>query len=964
MNSQIVRKLEALVALRAASGAAPMGEQQVLEQLVQPLFQELGWGIGQEVETVDYIGLIMPLATNSQPLMLLKPMALQVPTLPRDRLSKLLGYAYNRNADWTVVTNFDHLDVYQTRWLNAHTKATPSLDLLRDTYVSQPDRLSMLTPDSVATGHTARVLGARDHETLLPVHELLFRHFQRWRQELLTYGYERPGINLALLDQEVQHFFNQLIFLRSLEDTGRLTEHTLRSVYQTWASAPPRTNLKKGLENLVQALGKKTGSDLFRWPEILDFVLTDQLLQGIIEGLYRAGLTVPIDFGLIKADILGGMYEHFLSYAAKQRTEEELRTLVQSPRLIPEPPITVADVRKERGIYFTPPSLAEYITTVSCEAWYGADNRREGQIPTVLDFACGSGTFLVEALQYLMRRIARDKGLSRMEASREVVSRLLGVDISQIAADDTVANLLHASMLPLDEVRSIQRNIRVGNSLITRDEQVLRDCFGLSSEGMAPISWEEMGPASGEKGRFDIILSNPPFKSTEQMQHGALRTYFKDQYQVARGRWDQAFLFLELALRLVNEDGVIGMVMPASVLKSESGAAVRRLIEERNALFSIVDFTDRSVFAGVSTYITLIFLKPNWSGGVKYIEVQEFPETETGRSWFFHHLMKERMPPGFLVSTSEADKPQAKGAPWVIVSPRERKLKEQMELKGHQYPATITVDQGVKTGLNEAFLVDEVARETSGYVVVKTSKGIRTIESRFLQPAALGEHISRYSLSPELKRIIYPYRDDGSVVPENLLRGESERLWEYLNEWRDELTRRRSFDHLSGPWYSFIRPRGTWIHNPKVLGPDYAQQCSFAFDQKGEIIPVGGNAIVSSDLDLRVVIGILNSSLINWYITRSSVRRRGSYFAFYGRFIQSLPLVNVSMLPNAAELQKLIVERVDRILSLHDELNQEARSDMHVSQLASELAKIDRELDELVLHLYEAYEYQDVVWGQ
>ena len=152
-----------------------MDEQQVLEQFVRPLFHELGWEIGPEAETVNDIGLIMPLATNSHPLMLLKPMALHVSVLTRDRLSRLLSHAYNRNADWIVVTNFDQLGVYQTRWLSAHTKATPSLDLLRDTYVSQPDRLSVLAPDSVATNHIARVLGVRDSETLLPIHELLFR---------------------------------------------------------------------------------------------------------------------------------------------------------------------------------------------------------------------------------------------------------------------------------------------------------------------------------------------------------------------------------------------------------------------------------------------------------------------------------------------------------------------------------------------------------------------------------------------------------------------------------------------------------------------------------------------------------------------------------------------------------------------------------------------------------------------
>ena len=76
-----------------------------------------------------------------------------------------------------------------------------------------------------------------------------------------------------------------------------------------------------------------------------------------------------------------------------------------------------------------------------------------------------------------------------------------------------------------------------------------------------------------------------------------------------------------------------------------------------------------------------------------------------------------------------------------------------------------------------------------------------------------------------------------------------------------------------------------------------------------------------------------------------------------------MPLVNVAMTPNATGLQELIVELVDKLLTLHHHLKEAAPGDVRSSRLASEVGTVDRELDELVLQLYEAYEYRDVVWG-
>jgi hypothetical protein len=172
-----------------------------------------------------------------------------------------------------------------------------------------------------------------------------------------------------------------VIFLRICEDRGIEEPDALKT-------AAARNAVYARLLALFEAADEKYNSGLFHADALSKtVVIDDKVLKGIIKSLYYPA---PYAFAVFPADILGSVYERFLG--------KVIRVTAGHRAKVEEKP----EVRKAGGVYYTP----EYITRYIVERTLGA--ALEGKTPEsaaglrVLDPACGSGSFLIEAYQYLL----------------------------------------------------------------------------------------------------------------------------------------------------------------------------------------------------------------------------------------------------------------------------------------------------------------------------------------------------------------------------------------------------------------------------------------------------------------------------------------------------------------------------------------------------------------------------------
>src|SRR2546430_12381142 len=197
--------------------------------------------------------------------------------------------------------------------------------------------------------------------------------------------------------------------------------------------------------------------------------------------------------------------------------------------------------RKKRGHFSTPPLLVEKILDACC---YTPDNDLT-QV-RVLDPACGSGNFLIEAARRLQAFSVR-AGLSSRECALLLQRNLWGIDpdpISCFLAEMHVQTIIHSSASRPTPFSPL--HIHQADSLV--------------------LPWEPT---------VDLFIANPPYLAAK---NNDLSGY---NFAQQRGQADSYLLFLNLALQVVRPGGWIGLVLPDPLLARANAARERaRLLEE------------------------------------------------------------------------------------------------------------------------------------------------------------------------------------------------------------------------------------------------------------------------------------------------------------------------------------------------------------------------------------------------
>lgn len=198
-----------------------------------------------------------------------------------------------------------------------------------------------------------------------------------------------------------------------------------------------------------------------------------------------------------------------------------------------------------------------------------------GDLPRVCDPACGAGVFLLSALEGLCRWLTRQLGPD--PAPGWLVQRLprclFGVDVDPSAVQAARAAVLQCAGRwdPACDGLDMTGNIVEGNSLVA-----VRD----GPASWRPVCFRERFPGGDEPGRFDLVVSNPPFVDSEELTRSApdLRRYLTQRYETAAGNWDLFCPFVQRMTQLLSADGRLGLIVPNKLLSAAYARETRRLL--------------------------------------------------------------------------------------------------------------------------------------------------------------------------------------------------------------------------------------------------------------------------------------------------------------------------------------------------------------------------------------------------
>jgi len=452
---------------------------------------------------------------------------------------------------------------------------------------------------------------------------------------------------------------------------------------------------------------------------------------------------------------------------------------------------------------------------------------------------------------------------------------------------------------------------------------------------------------------FDAVIGNPPYVRIQALKEWAPVEveFYKQCYTAAsKGNYDIYVVFVERVLQLLNERGRMGFILPHKFFQAKYGEPLRKLLAEGQHLGEIVHFGDQQVFAGASTYTCLLFLDSGGNDRFCFQRVRDLA------SWRLSSEAEEGEVKADLATKREWNFSVGPGAA----------LFERiggMSIKLGDVASRIF--QGLITGADKVFILENLG---GGLYSSWSTKQVHELESALMYPLCKGAvNLKRYEIADITKSILFPYEISQGAArllsPEEL-NEQYPHAWEYLMRNRSLLEgRERGKWQRVKSWYAFGRTQNLGaMEQTKILTPSIAAQASFTLDTEDlYFVGSGGGGGGGYGITLKsefsdemypLVLGLLNSRLLEWYLMQISSRFRGGYFAWSRQYIEQLP---IKMADPASEAEKKRQERITQLahsmIGLHREL-QASKTGHDTEFIQRQIDATDKQIDQLVYELY------------
>ena len=872
-------------------------------------------------------------------------------------------YGWSAKLPLSILTNFADIAVYDCRFKPAKTDNAAHARILYLTYTEYLARweelVGIFSREAILKGAFDKYIDSKTHKKgTAEVDTAFLTEIERWRDMLArNIALRNPVLSSRQLNFAVQQTIDRIIFLRicedrGIEDYGRLLAlqngpKIYTRLFQHFQEADERYN-----SGLFHFQAEKQRDD----PDTLTptLVIDDKILKDILKNLYYPDS--PYEFSVLPADILGQVYEQFLGQVIRL-TPAHRAVIEQKP-----------DIKKAGGVYYTPTYIVDYIVKQTVGPL--VHNQKPNQVShlTILDPACGSGSFLLGAYQFLLDwhseyyqknsaqwaagknpRLYQTNGgtwqLTLPERKRILINNLYGIDIDPQAVEVTKLSLLlkvleneqnlfpQLSLWKERVLPDLDNNIKCGNSLINNDFYQGQQLGLLDEETLYRINafdWETEFAPILKAGGFDAVIGNPPYVRQELLSDW--KSYFQQHYHTYHGVADLYVYFIEKSLSLLRDNGRFSIIVANKWMRAHYGKPLRQYLSQQH-LTEITDFGDLPVFQKATTYPCILGIQKSTAQTtfqVTQIKTLDFSDLKT-------YTTKKSYP----VQQSALEE-----SGWVLVDNKTQALLDKLHQIGVSLSEYVNgkIYRGVLTGLNEAFIIDAQTREK---LIAEDGKS-----EKLIKPFLQGRDIKRYQPLFVQRYLIFTRRgvdiQHYRAIEQHLLQFKK-RLMPKPKDFQGEKWQGRK----PGPyeWYEIQDTVAYYqaFEKQKIIIPAIVQKASYTFDEQGFYSNDKTSIIKTDDLYL---LGLLNSQVLDFVLHSIASTSRGGYFEYKPMYVQQLPIRTIDFdNPSDKANHDKIVQLVEQILSLNKQLAAENEPQTK-TLLKRRIDALDKQIDEWVYRLH------------
>jgi type I restriction-modification system DNA methylase subunit len=911
-------------------------EAQVRLDFLNPIFKALGWDIENKAHKPpherDVIVELSPETTgrpdynfriNGATKFFVEAKAPSVALDNVDHILQAKSYAWStKEVYFVILTDFEEFRLY-----DASLKPNPKFpdeglifDFKYTEYLDQFEKLWELSKERVEKGSLEALLprDTKSKRLRIPPDKSFLEDLTNWRTDLAKDIHKRnPDLDVKLLNDVVQRLLDRIVFIRIAEDRRIRPDRELWEIVAQWKEEGRRKSIMTHLKDLFHEINDDLNGDIFK-PHACETADVDSgILAEIIESLYFPKSRYRFD--AIGVELLGSIYERYLG--------STIRVTPQRVKVDEKP-----EVRKAGGVYYTPKYIVDYIVKNTVGKVIEGKTPRQIEKIKILDPACGSGSFLLGAYQYLIdfhiayyrdhpkdrmtiehpifKRDILEEGLTIHEKARILKNNMFGVDIDPQATEITMMSLYLKALegergrLPKKQhlLPSLGNNIKCGNSLIGYDILEGKLFDDDSKSRINPFDWNSKAVGFGEimgNGGFDVVIGNPPYVIIGGDIYPKDVIDYLNRFAVAQYKTDLFHLFIQRGIDLLTSNGRFGYIVPNTWLTLQYTEKLRKYILDTTAVSELVLFEHR-VFAGADVHTALVFLEKR-RVGVK------------------HKVRVKR--PRQIDNIADLE----------VASVNEVSQKLWQSAEGYRFETRLVGDDGALAErlISQFSRLDTVARASLGCQAYNRSKHtLAQIEQRIFHAATKIDD----DYFPELA---------GSDVSRYLI-ARTKGVWIKYGPWLHDY---RTIDWLQGPRILIREIAGK---EPYRIHACYVEE---TYCHYKTILNV--NPSEATTLSMKYLAGIMNSRLMSFlYPFVSNKMVATSFPRLSVRDVKKLPICTIDFNnPSEKAIHDKIVFLVDLMLELHKKKNSLPPS-AEREKVEREIAVTDEKMDEIVYGLY------------
>jgi adenine-specific DNA-methyltransferase len=464
-------------------------------------------------------------------------------------------------------------------------------------------------------------------------------------------------------------------------------------------------------------------------------------------------------------------------------------------------------------------------------------------------------------------------------------------------------------------------------------------------------------PAQRGDGVFDVVIGNPPYVRQEELKNQVvlgsdgkkrpLKEVLKDQYECFTGTADLYVYFFERSLQLMRVGGALSFITSNKYFRAGYGELLRTYLRYATRPAVMLDFGDAPVFTSIAYPAIVVTEKmrhvdkgqlPSAAGPMGVLHATKLPPEEWQSrvmTWTPGPVISE-FPDVFRQESFNLSQRDLTPNGWRMECPVNLRLLEKLRKAGTPLGEYVKgrFYYGIKTGLNEAFVVDRTTRDK----LIAEHPSSKEV----LKPFLRGRDVKRWRTAFAEQYLIkiessenktHPWSDKPEKEAEKIFAKTYPAIHSFFTD--DGMRKKLIGRYDQGRFFWELRSCDYWeeFEQPKIIVPAIEDETNYAPDEDAFFSNDKTSVIVPPSVPFALA--ILNSA-VSWWITQQAfASKQGGFYEFKPMYVSQLPIPSVT-----PAQEKSLEKLVTRILA-----TKKADREADVSVL-------EREIDQIVYGLY------------